>query len=84
MVSSSSSSITPWSQLELLNAITRLAAITLVVLPSALAAPLHTTAAEPYEVVARGFDALRGLAFALNGALYVAEVGRGIFLANGR
>ncbi len=40
-------------------------------------APLDATADQPFEVIASGLDNPRGLAFGPEGALYVAEAGRG-------
>jgi hypothetical protein len=42
-----------------------------------LAGSVSAAAEPPFEVVASGLDNPRGLAFAPNGALYVAEAGRG-------
>ena len=42
-----------------------------------LGSPLDTTAQQQFEVVASGLDNPRGLAFGPEGALYVAEAGRG-------
>jgi hypothetical protein len=54
-----------------------LAAAALLGAASLLAEPVSTAAEPPFEVVASGLDNPRGLAFAHNGALYVAEAGRG-------
>ena len=55
----------------------RIAVAAGLVAVAGVAIPTATTAQEPWEVVARGLDNPRHLAFAPGGALYVAEAGRG-------